>query len=203
MLSPDAPPPSVGMRRSAAVLCWALPCLLLWSLTTLALAADAGRFEIRSVFTNVQSGVIYLGADVDYELSEIAQEALANGVELTFELQIEVVRDRRFWLDRDVASLLQRYQLSYQPLSERFVTRNLNSGDQMSFAALPAALEHLGKVRNLPLLDDALLRPGKRYEIRVRAVLDTRDLAGPLRLISFFWGDWRLESEWYEWPLQI
>jgi len=181
------------------VLLWLLlatPAMFAW-------AADAGRFAIRTVFTNIENGVIYLNADVDYELSEIAQEALASGVELTIELQIEVVRDRRLWLDRDVASLLQRSQLSYQPLSERFLVRNLNSGDQMSFAALPAALEHLGRVRDLPLIDDALLRPGKRYEIRMRAMLDTRDLAGPLRLISFFWGDWRLESEWYEWPLQI
>lgn len=166
-------------------------------------AADAGRFAIRTVFTDVRDGVVYLNADVDYELSQIATEALASGVDLTIELQIEVVRDRRFWVDRDVASLLQRYQLNYQPLSQRYVTSNLNSGDQMTFASLAAALEHLGSVRDLPLLDDALLKPGKRYEIRVRAVLDTRDLAGPLRLISFFWDDWRLVSDWYEWPLRI
>ncbi len=166
-------------------------------------AADAGRFVIRTVFTDVRDGVVYLNTDVDYELSEIAREALESGVDLTIELQIEVVRDRRYWVDRDVAELLQRYQLSYQPLSQRYITENLNSGDQMSFASLSAALEHLGKVRDLPLLDDALLNPGKRYEIRVRAVLDTRDLAGPLRLITFFWRDWRLESDWYEWPLRI
>lgn len=198
MLFWNNPTPGLLTRRLATAVLW-----LSASLVAVAWAADAGRFAIRTVFTNVQDGVIYMGADVDYELSEIAREALANGVDLTIELQIEVVRDRRFWVDRDVASLLQRYQLSYQPLSERFVTRNLNSGDQLSFGALPAALEYLGKVRDLPLLDDALLKPGKRYEIRVRAVLDTRDLAGPLRLINFFWGDWRLESEWYEWPLQI
>lgn len=184
------------VARAALLALLALAAGVLW-------AAEAGRFEIRTVYTDVRDGVIYLNSDVDYELSEIAQEALASGVDLTIELQIEVVRDRRFWVDRDVASLLQRYQLSYQPLSQRYVTSNLNSGDQMTFASLPAALEHLGSVRDLPLLDDTLLRPGKRYEIRVRAVLDTRDLAGPLRLISFIWGDWRLASDWYEWPLRI
>jgi len=162
-----------------------------------------GRFSIRTVFTDVREGVIYLNTDVDYELSAIATEALGSGVDLTIELQIEVVRDRRFWVDRDVANLLQRYQLSYRPLSDRYIARNLNSGDEMSFPGLAAALEHLGRVRDLPLLDDALLKVGKRYEIRVRAVLNTRDLAGPLRLITFFWSDWRLESEWYEWPLQL
>lgn len=182
---------------------WVGASLLLALLTALAWAADEGRFAIRTVYTDTRDGVIFLNADVDYELSEVARKALASGVELTIELQIEVVRDRRMWIDGEIANLLQRYQLSYQPLSERYVTRNLNSGDQMSFAGLAAALEHLGRVRDLPLLDDTLLRPGKRYEIRVRAVLDTRDLAGPLRLISFFWSDWRLESEWYEWPLRI
>lgn len=196
-------PDSRATRKSTSQITMALLWLLFASPAVPAWAADAGHFAIRTVFTHIDDGVIYLNADVDYELSEIAREALANGIELTIELQIEVVRDRRLWLDREVASLLQRYQLSYQPLSERFLVRNLNSGDQMSFAALSAALEQLGRVRSLPLIDDALLRPGKRYEIRMRAMLDTRDLAGPLRLISFFWGDWRLESEWFEWPLQL
>ncbi len=177
--------------------------LVLLALTSIAWSAEQGRFAIRTVFTDVRDGVIYLNADVDYELSEVAVEALASGVDLTIELQIEVVRDRRIWIDRDIASLLQRYQLSYQPLSQRYITSNLNSGDQLSFAGLPAALEHLGRVRDLPVLDDTLLKPGKRYEIRVRAVLDTRDFAGPLRLITFLWRDWRLASEWYEWPLII
>lgn len=168
-----------------------------------AMAAEEGRFAIRTVYTELRDGVIFLNADIDYELSEVARDALANGVDLTVELQIEVVRNRRYWVDRDVASLLQRYQLSYQPLSERYITRNLNSGDQESFAELAMALESLGKVRNLPLLDDTFLNPGKRYEIRVRAVLDTRELAGPLRLLTVFWRDWRLASEWYEWPLRI
>ena len=179
--------------------------LLLVSLVLAAavVAADKGRFAIRTVFTDFQDGVVYLNADIDYELSAVAREALLSGVDLTIELQIEVVRDRRYWLDRDVASLLQRYQLSYQPLSQRYITRNLNSSDQASFAELAAALESLGRVRNLPLLDDTFLHPGKRYEIRVRAVLDTRELAGPLRLLTVFWRDWRLASEWYEWPLRI
>ncbi len=168
-----------------------------------AAADDEGRFAIRSVFTDVKDGVVYLNADIDYELSEVAREALSSGVNLTIELQIEVVRDRRYWLDRYVASLLQRYELSYQPLSQRYITRNLNSSDQASFQELEDALESLGRVRDLPLLDDTFLQPGKRYEIRVRAVLDTRELAGPLRLLTVFWRDWRLASEWYEWPLRI
>lgn len=180
----------------------AVPLFLLF-LAGVAAAANEGRFAIRSVFTDVREGVVYFNADIDYELSEIAREALLSGVDLTIELQMEVVRDRRYWLDRDVASLLQRYQLSYQPLSQRFITRNLNSSDQVSFAELEMALESLGRVRDLPLLDDAFLRPGKRYEIRARAVLDTRELAGPLRLLTVFWRDWRLASEWYEWPLRI
>lgn len=190
-------PGPLSMRSAAAMLLFALVLL------GAAGAADDGRFAIRSVFTDFHDGVIYLNADIDYELSEIAREALSSGVDLTIELQIEVVRDRRYWLDRDVASLLQRYQLSYQPLSQRYITRNLNSSDQASFSELAAALESLGRVRDLPLLDDTFLHPGKRYEIRMRAVLDTKELAGPLRLLTVFWRDWRLASEWYEWPLRI
>ena len=50
-----------------------------------------------------------------------------------------------------------RYELEYRPLSQRYIVRNLNSGDQDSFATLYSALNNLGRVQGLPVIDDALL----------------------------------------------
>ena len=162
----------------------------------------AGLFEVRSAFAQVDNGVYYVNAKVDYTLSETAREALMSGVTLTLEVQIEVDRIRRYFPDKNVASLRQQYQLQYHALSERYVTLNLNSGEQLTFGSLSAAVRSLGTINSLPVLDAALLNPDKRYEIRLRAVLDIRSFPGPLRLLAALFDEWRLASEWFVWPLQ-
>jgi len=166
-----------------------------------AMAAGKGRFEVRTVSTSLESSVHYLNARVDYELSEEAEEALRSGVTLRIQLQIRVRRARRLWLDADVAELAQSYELNYQALSNRYVVRNVNSGDIASFANLFSALAHLGRVADLPVIDSALLDSGGRYYVTVRSVLDRENLPGPLQVLAFWRGDFSLESEWYRWPL--
>ncbi|RMF95133.1 MAG: DUF4390 domain-containing protein [Gammaproteobacteria bacterium] len=188
--------PQARRRRGRAAL---LGVALLLSA---AVAAQPGRFDVRSASTGLKDGVYYLNARIDYRLSEKALQALRSGVELTIELQIEVERRRAFLPDSTVASLRQAYLLSYQPLSQRYVVRNLNSGEQSSYATLFSALNSLGRVIDLPVIDAALLEPDASYEIRLRAVLDQNTLPGPLRLFAF-WGDsFRLESDWYAWTLK-
>lgn len=160
-----------------------------------------GRFEVRSASTELVSGVYFLTAWIEYRLSSEARQALESGVPLTIRIEVELLTNRRFWLDTQAASLTQVYQLEYHALSERYIVRNLNSGEQISFATLFSALNHLGRVEELPLIDAALLEPGAEYDVRIRAALDTEDFPGPLRLLTFWRQDFALRSEWYRWQL--
>ncbi len=161
-----------------------------------------GYFEVRSADTRIVDGVHILDARLQLVLSSEALRALSSGVPLTIELQLEVIRVRRFYIDDAEAELAVRYELEYRPLSQRYIVRNLNSGDQDSFATLYSALNNLGRVQDLPVIDDALLEPGKRYRLRLRALLNTQQYPAPLRLL-FFWRDqWQLESDWFEWMLE-
>lgn len=164
--------------------------------------SDPGRFEVRSARVELKSGVYFLDARVEYRLSTDAIEALESGVPLTIQLDVEVLEYRRFWLDLEDASLEQRYQLEHDALSERYIVRNLNSGEQNSFATLFSALNFLGRITELPVIDAALLNPDERYDMRIRAVLNTEDFPGPLRFLAFWRRDWSLGSDWYQWPLE-
>lgn len=175
--------------------------LALLSLVASPAEAKGKPFEIRSASSQLTDGVWYATARIEYRLSDDALEALENGVTLTIQLQFEVNRIRRFWVDARVASLKQDYQLSYQPLSERYVIRNLNSGEQDSFATLFSALNNMGRVVDLPIIDASILDADGRYEIAMRAVLDQDTLPGPLRLIAFWSEGFRLVSDWYTWKL--
>jgi len=161
-----------------------------------------GYFEVRSAATQLVEGVHALDARLQLVLSNEALEALSSGVSLRIELQMEVIRERRFYMDATEAELTIKYELEYRPLSQRYLVRNLNSGDQDSFATLYSALNNLGRVQGLPVIDDALLEGGKNYRVRLRALLSTRQYPAPLRLL-FFWRDqWQLKSEWFEWSLE-
>lgn len=161
-----------------------------------------GYFEVRSATTALVDGVHTLDARLQLVLSSEALRALASGVPLTIELQLQIIRIRRFYFDSIDAELAVRYELEYRPLSQRYIVRNLNSGDQDSFATLYSALNSLGRVQGLPLIDSSLLNADKRYRIRLRAMLNTQQYPAPLRLL-FFWRDqWQLQSEWSEWILE-
>ena len=161
-----------------------------------------GYFEVRSASTALLDGVHTLDARLQLVLSSEALQALSSGVPLTIELQMEIIRVRRWYLDDMEAALAVRYELEYSPLSQRYVVRNLNSGDQDSFATLYSALNNLGRIQRLPLIDDSLLETDRDYRVRIRALLNTQQYSAPLRLL-FFWRDqWQLESEWSEWMLE-
>lgn len=177
---------------------WAFLALLVGAA---ALAAD-GRFEVRSAAARLSDGVYYVDARIDYRLSDKALEALENGVALTVQLQIEVIRKRAFLPDALIAELQQDSTLTYEPLTQRYVVRNINSGQQSSYATLFSALSSLGRVNGLPVIDAALLDADSPHRMRLRAVLDQDTLPGPLRLIAFWSSGFRLASDWYGWNIE-
>lgn len=158
-----------------------------------------GFFDVRSASTILNDGVHELEARLQLILSQDAHDALNNGVPLTVELNFEVIRVRGLWIDELEASINVTYELEYRPLSQRYIVRNLNSGDQDSFATLYSALNNLGRIQGLPVIDDSLLQSDKTYRMRLRALLSTRQYPAALRIILFWRSQWQLESKWYEW----
>lgn len=158
--------------------------------------------EIRNAGTRLNNGVWYLTARIEYRLNRATLDALQSGIPLTFELQVEVDRTRNWLPDEDVASLRQYFELSWQPLARSYLVRNKNSGDQRTHATLYAALNDLGRITALPLIDAAIIDEREEYEVSLRAVLDQQQLPGPLRMLAFWDDGFTLESEWYRWTLR-
>ena len=179
---------------------------LLMLLGTAALAQQpverAGYFEVRSASTELVDGVYVLDARLQLVLSSEALKALNSGVPLTIELQMQVIRSRRFYLDALDAELAFRFELEYRPIRQRYIARNPTTGNQDSFATLYSALNNLGRVQRLPVIDETLLVPDRDYRVRLRALLATEQYSAPLRLLFFWRDEWQLKSDWYEWTLE-
>jgi len=192
---------SAEARRRLLCALWGALVVVSLLLATTAQAEEQPGFVIRTAYSELVNGVYYLDADVGLNLSDDAVNALQNGLPLTVELDIQVIKHHSWWLDKNVADLKQRYQISYHELSRRFIVVNLNSGDQQSYSSYGEAIVALGQVSDLPVIDAKLLDPGAHYNIRLRAGLDIKTFPGPLQLIASLFKGWDLSSDWYQWVL--
>jgi hypothetical protein len=178
--------------------------LLLCFLATVTAAQDPAETSllIRSAHVVVDDDVYELDAKLDLQLPRDARKAIDGGLTLRLKYQIEVNRVRRFMPDPGIADLEQNYELTYHALSQRYLVRNLNTGEQQDFGTLEAALDRLTDVRGLPILDTSLLAHGTTYEGRVRAVLKMNTAPDAFGWLLFWTDNWNAESDWYTWTLR-
>ncbi|HEX7418086.1 MAG TPA: DUF4390 domain-containing protein [Steroidobacteraceae bacterium] len=160
-----------------------------------------GTLEVRSAYVDVDKGVFQLHAHIEYPVNAQIEKALEDGITLTFDLDVNVARERRLWFDADVANLQLQRELAYHTVSERFVVRDTKSGEQHSFPSLATALDYLGTVDGWPIVVEPQLNGASDYRVSVRAGIRRGHLPDTLRVLLFWTNDWRRTSGWYSWSL--
>jgi hypothetical protein len=184
---------------------------LLTTLCVLALGAGVGRagadaldgvLAVRSAYVNIDHGVFLLHARVEYPQGPAIRNALRDGITLDFDLDVRIERERHLWFNANIIELTLHRQLSYHAVSDRYVVRDVRSGDQDTYATLDEALDTLGKVDGWPILVEPQLDGGS-YTISVRAGMRRGHLPASLRAMLFWTDDWVRVSEWYTWSLPV
>jgi hypothetical protein len=163
-----------------------------------------GVLEVRSAYVNIEQGVFQLFARIAYPVNEDIRAALKDGLMLSFDLDVVVSRERRFWYDETVAEYTLKRELLYHAVSDKYVTRDVEPGnsEQHSFATLEEALESLGTVEAWPFLLPQQLASNRDYRVALRAGVRRGHLPDSLRVLMFWTDDWHRESEWFSWSLQ-
>lgn len=177
--------------------------ILLGCCALVALPAGGARgeasFGAPTVSVELADEVYELDAVTDLELTPPVREALENGVDLHIRWRVDIERERGWWLDNEVASVVQDSRLSYHPLSRQYVVTNRNTGETRSFQRLEGALDAIGTLIDFPVVDAVLIDEPSRYRGYVRVHLVHGELPLPLRTTAFFSSDWDLASQWREW----
>ena len=191
--------PRMGLL--AAVCLWVIAALP-WQATPAYADPLEGALEIQSAFVNVVGGVYQLHVRTRYPANEETVAALRDGGALSYDVDVEVTRERRFWTDATIVALRLERELSYHSVSERYVARDpLVEGEQKSYATLEEALGDLGSVDSWPILVASQLAEPGDYVVSVRASVRRGRLTDALRALMFWSDDWQRESEWYSWSL--
>jgi hypothetical protein len=163
-----------------------------------------GVLEVRSAYVTTEQGVFQLFARVAYPVNEDIRAALKDGLKLSFDLDVIVSRERRFWVDETIAEYTLRRELIYHAVSDRYVARDVDvsGSEQRSYSTLEEALTALGTVDAWPFLLSPQLSPNRQYRVSLRAGVRRGSLSDTMRVLLFWTDGWHRESEWFSWSLQ-
>ncbi len=164
-------------------------------------AHASGSFQIQSAFLTVRDGAYELNARVIYPLNTDVRDALANGATVKLVLQAVIDKQRRYWMDDTLAEATLRRELSWNNLSQRYILKDISSGNQDSYAALDEALIAAGVINDWQVLARHRLDRDADYQIRVRAGYRSSRLPDALQALAFWSDGWSSKTEWKSWTL--
>jgi hypothetical protein len=163
--------------------------------------ADKFGVEIKKAEMTLQGDNFILSANLVYQLSERAKEALQNGVPLFWNVKIKVLQRRDYFWDKVVVEKTIRYRIQYHALLNMYRVRNESTGDVENFSTLSSALDLMSILRNFRIMGKSDLDPKNTYFAELKIIFDREALPLPLRPIAYLNSHWYLSSAWYSWSL--
>jgi len=160
-----------------------------------------GPLEVKSAFVTVDNGAYQLSARIAYPLNDEIRRTLQDGISLSFDIEMQLVKQRRFWTDATVAAYALHRELSWHAVRQHYVVRDLERGELGSYASLDQALSAIGTVDNWAVLVESQLQADAAYEIGVRAIVRRGTLSSAMRALMWWSDSWQRSSDWYTWSL--
>lgn len=163
--------------------------------TTVA-APDVGELRLERAADG-----LYLSATLQFALPELAEDALYKGIPLFFVAEAQVLRDRWYWADREVAETTRYLRLSYQPLTRRWrlnvsPTPFTNSGLGVvlgqNFDDYADALSAVQRFSRWKIAESDVIEPDSGHTVHFRFRLDMSQLPRPLQIGAVGRSGWNL-----------
>ena len=171
-------------------------CVLAWGFWASTCAAQSIDAQTAKVVLEDEGWV--LDADFEFGLTSTLTDAVARGVPLYFVTDLEVRRQRWYWLDEKVFGAQHIARLSYNALTNQY--RVLIGAGPLAqrHDDLASALRAIARVRHWRFADAAQFRAGEKYRANVRLRLDLAQLPKPFQLNAITNREWALTSDWLE-----
>ena len=174
--------------------------LLFGLLLLLSTASQADNFKVQSAHIKKIGNGYILNANIKYPLTARVNEALANGVPITFSQELELIHSipllGNYWQWKEtIWTTKLRYELRYHALSEQYVMKALDTGHQRNFPTLGSALTALGTIKALNLPPEHITDTDSLI-LQIRSGLDLYALPTPMRPGALISTKWQLTSPW-------
>lgn len=175
--------------------------LLLTCLLSIPMAQAAEDIVARRISARVEDGALALSTRFQTTLPPPLQDALQQGVPLSFQLTFELTRPRTtaWWLQMKTLfepTATLDFKLVYYRLTNRY--RVVIGGLASNYGSLNEALSAVGGIAGWRVMDVSDWGPDRQRELRgrVRLELDIGQLPRPFQLNALGSRDWTLASDW-------
>ena len=150
--------------------------------------------EIKTAKLELNEEGYQLSAEFELQLAAVHEDAIRKGVPVYIEMEVEVSRNRWYWLDERVVRQTRERRISYSPLTTQF--RLATAGLSQNLAKFDDVKRALSTVRSWQILEKNKLRPGEKYDVAVRIRLDASQLPKPFQLNVLGTREWDIASSW-------
>ena len=144
---------------------------------------------------------ITINCEVEYGLDDRVNQALRNGIEMSFLFEVELRQESPYWIGPLISQLNRGFRVKYHALSKQFVMVDMSDKKELSFPDLYSAFYYQRRIHNAELASIDSLELEKEYYIRARVRLASEKLPLPLRIKSYVSTAWRPSSGWTIWPM--
>lgn len=165
--------------------------------------ADTPAAEIAVFKTERAGDAILLTTAVKFDLPGAVEEALIKGVAIIFVAEVDVYRERWYWMNKKVLSTERHLRLAYQPLTRRW-RLNIASGVitpsalgislNQNFDTLADALSALQRQSRWKIADSSEIDLDQKHVIEFKFRLDVAQLPRPLQIGTLGQSDWSISA---------
>ena len=136
---------------------------------------------------------LLLNFDTRFDLPAGVEGALQRGVSLYFVAEVQVLRTRWYWFDRQVLEVRRTWRLSYQPLTFNF--RVSFGGLSQTYATLPEALRSVQRASRWRIAEAGVVEDDSPHTVVFQYRLDADQLPRPLQISIAGRSEWQLAVE--------
>ncbi|RKR69621.1 uncharacterized protein DUF4390 [Acidovorax sp. 94] len=144
---------------------------------------------------------LYLSTTLQFVLPELAEDALYKGIPMFFVAEAQVLRDRWYWSDRQVAETTRYLRLSYQPLTRRwrlnispvpFTNSGLGVVLGQNFDSYADALSAIQRISRWKIAERDVIESDAVHTVNFRFRLDMSQLPRPFQIGAVGRSGWNL-----------
>lgn len=174
------------------------PLILCFCLSMCSAYADA-QIKIEKLVTERYEQSIHVSCEVSYYLHDKVKEALANGIMMSFVIDLELIENTPNWFNQVQARYQKIFSIKYHALSKQFVV-SMN-GEDRSYPDLFSVFYQQTRLCDFRIGPILPAQISDAVYLRAKVRLLTEVLPLPLRVKSYLSNDWRPSSGWTVWPM--
>lgn len=164
-------------------------------------AAKGGAPEAAELGLERAEDGLYLSTTLQFVMPELAEDALYKGIPMFFVAEAQVLRDRWYWSDRQVAETTRYLRLSYQPLTRRwrlnispvpFSNSGLGVMLGQNFDDYADALAAVQRISRWKIAESDVIKEDAVHTVNFRFRLDISQLPRPFQIGVVGRSSWNL-----------